>query len=108
MEDVESAYVNPISTLLQVNRDLVHQRLPRRNTTLRRPDRAIVVTRVVKVNTMGVKRGHLVRETVSRVDTDGVVLIDLDHGGTSGVKGSSGRGTGTGDAGLTAMFHSRR
>lgn len=86
-----TAYVDPISTLLQVDRNLVHQRLSRRNTTLRRPDRTIEITRVVEVYTMGVKRGHLIRETVGRVHTDGVVLVDLDHRRTSRAPNVSGK-----------------
>lgn len=87
--------MNPVSTLLQVDRDLVYQSLPWRNTTLRRPDGTVVVSRVVEVDTMGMEGGHLVREAVGRVNTDGVVLIDLDHGGTVGPKVSPGRGRGT-------------
>jgi hypothetical protein len=87
--------VNPVGTLLQVDRDLIHQGLPWRNTTLRRPNGAVVVSRVVKVYTVGMEGGHLVRETVGRVHTNGVVLVDLNHWGTVGSKVSPGRGRGT-------------
>lgn len=70
--------------MLEVNRDLIRQRLSGRNTALRGANWAVVVSRVVEVDAVRVQRGGLVTETVRGVDSDSVVLVDLDHGGTAG------------------------
>lgn len=69
--------------MLQVDRDFVRQRFSRWNTTLGNTDRPVVVSRVVEVYAVGVQRCWLVTETVVCVNSNGVILIDLNHGGTA-------------------------